>query len=91
MIIQKRKILQKIVDLESDIEKLKKIRIELASNEFVSATLASSGGTKSYTRADIGKITEAIAQLEAEYKKYHKMLSSDTSSSVSKKIYQIWY
>lgn len=89
-IIQKRKILKKVVDLESDIEKLKKARIDLASNEFVSATLASSGGTKSYTRADVGKITEAIRQLEIEYKKYHTMLSEQSSTN-PKKIVQVWF
>lgn len=87
--LQKRKILQKIVDIESDLQTLKKVRISLASSEYVSATLASSGGTKSYTKADISKITEAIKELEIEYKKYHKMLSE--TSGTSKQIYQVWF
>lgn len=58
---QKRKVLRRIVDLEHDISELKRVRMEIASSGYASATLASSGGSKSYTRQSISSVTEAIA------------------------------
>ena len=52
-ISQKRKILVRISELESDIDTLKKTRLEIAANGYASATLASSGGSKSYTRLSL--------------------------------------
>ena len=66
---QKRKTLQRIAVLESDIEKLKQVRVEIAQTGYSSATLSSGGGSKSYTRLDISKITEAINALTSELKK----------------------
>ena len=66
---QKRKTLQRIAVLESDIEKLKQVRVEIAQTGYASATLSSGGGSKSYTRLDISKITEAINALTSELKK----------------------
>lgn len=65
---QKRKTLQRIAVLESDIEKLKQVRVEIAQTGYSSATLSSGGGSKSYTRLDISKITEAINALTSELK-----------------------
>lgn len=62
-VIQKRKILQRIVDLENDIETLKKVRVNLATEPYVSASLASSGGSRGYTKMDVSKITETIKEL----------------------------
>lgn len=66
---QKRKTLQRIAVLESDIEKLKQVRVEIAQTGYSSATLSSGGGSKSYTRLDISKITEAINALTSELKR----------------------
>lgn len=66
---QKKKTLQRIAVLESDIEKLKQVRVEIAQTGYASATLSSGGGSKSYTRLDISKITEAINALTSELKK----------------------
>lgn len=71
----KRKILQRISTLENDIDVLKKVRVELATSGYASATLASSSGSKSYTRLDISKVQEAISQLEQELKKTRNLLS----------------
>lgn len=49
-ITQQKKILTKIVELESDIDILKKARIEALANGYASATISSSGGSKSFTR-----------------------------------------
>lgn len=73
---QKRKILKRIVDIESDIETLKQARVELATNGYASATLASGGGSRSYTRLDISKLTEAISALTSELKKLKGLLKT---------------
>ena len=65
---QKRKLLKRIAEVERDIDSLKKARTEIAANGYASATLASGGGSKSYTRLDISKITEAISALTSELK-----------------------
>ena len=72
--IQKRKILTRISALESDIEELKRCRVEIAKNGYASATMSSGGGSKSYTHLDLSKITEAISSLTSELKKLRAML-----------------
>lgn len=71
---QKRKILTRMSELEHDIEALKKCRLEIATAGYASATLSSTGGTKSYTRLDLTKITEAISALTSELVQLRSML-----------------
>ena len=75
---QKRKILEKIVMLEHDIDTLKQVRIQLATSEYVSASLASGAGSKSYTRMDLDKVASAINQLTAELKSLRALLKDRT-------------
>lgn len=79
-ITQKRKILTRIAEVESDIEELKKARSEIAKNGYASATMSSGGGSKSYTHLDLSKITEAISALTSELKKLRAMLSGSSST-----------
>jgi hypothetical protein len=78
--VQKRKILARITEAEADIEELKRCRAEIAKNGYASATMSSGGGSKSYTRLDLSKITEAIAALTSELKKLRAMLTGAGSS-----------
>lgn len=71
---QKRKILKRIAVIEGDVSELKRARTEIAVNGYASATLASGGGSRSYTRLDISKLTEAISALTSELKKLKSML-----------------
>lgn len=73
--IQKRKILRRISEVERDIEELKRCRVEIAKNGYASASMSSGGGSKSYTRIDVSKITEAISSLTSELKKLRAMLT----------------
>ena len=77
---QKRKVLQRISDIENDIAELKKARQEVASSGYASATVSSGGGSRSYTRSDISKITEAISALISEMKKLRALLAGGSSS-----------
>ena len=76
-IAQKRKILTRIAEVEADIEELKRCRVEIAKTGYASATMSSGGGSKSYTRLDLSKITEAISSLTSELKKLRAMLKSN--------------
>lgn len=78
--IQKRKILTRITEIEADIAELKKARQEVASSGYASATVSSGGGSRSYTRSDISKITEAISALTSEMKKLKALLAGGSSS-----------
>lgn len=68
--------LQRVVEIESDIEELKRCRAEIAKKGYASATMSSGGGAKSYTRLDITKITEAISALTSELKQLRALLSN---------------
>jgi len=72
--VQKRKILTRVSQIEADIEELKRCRVEIAKNGYASATMSSGGGSRSYTRLDLSKITEAISALTSELKKLRAML-----------------
>lgn len=76
---QKRKLLKRIAETEQDIDSLKKARTEIAANGYASATLASGGGSKSYTRLDISKITELISALTGELKQLRDMLAGESA------------
>lgn len=78
-IVQKRKVLQRMSEVESDIAELKRCRSEIAKNGYASATMSSGGGSKSYTHLDVSKITEAISALTSELKKLKAMLNAEIS------------
>ena len=66
--------MQRITQLEQDIDTLKQCRLDIAANGYASATMSSGGGSKSYTRIDLSKITEAITAMTSELKKLKAML-----------------
>ena len=86
---QKRKVLERIVALQSDIETLKQVRVDLAASGYASATMSSGGGSKSYTRLDIGKVTEAIGELVRELKSLRSLLNGN-ATLVPKKILTVY-
>lgn len=63
---QKRKILRRIALVQQDIDALKDARLEVARSGYASATLASSGGSKSYTRINIKELTDLLSELSEE-------------------------
>lgn len=77
--IQMRKLLVKVTTLEKDIDELKRVRMELATSGYSSASLSSTGGSKSFTRLDISKVTELITQLTKELAQYKVMLGTGQS------------
>lgn len=93
-VTQQRKILQRIVEIENDITALKQCRKEIAENGYASASMSSGGGSKSYTRLDLTKISTLIAELTSELKGLRNLLATDGSSDMtipSKKIYTTYW
>lgn len=80
--VQKRKVLQRMSEVEQDIAELKRCRVEIAKNGYASATMSSGGGSRSYTRLDLSKITEAISSLTSELKKLRNMLKDIGSQTL---------
>ena len=76
---QKRQICERIAQTEADLATMRRVRMEVAASGFASATLASGGGSKSYTRHDLGQILRFISALETELKGLRKLLSPATS------------
>jgi hypothetical protein len=73
-VIQKKKIIQRIIQLEADVETLKQARIDAAVSGFASATISTAGGSKSYTRLTPDKITEVIDELLNELAQLRSLL-----------------
>lgn len=77
MTIQRqRKILKKIQQLEKDIETLKQARIEAIANGFASASISSSGGSKSYSRYSPEQLTTVIDELLKELLQWRNLLTT---------------
>lgn len=72
---RKKQILVRIATLQRDIDVLKRVRMEVLSSGYASATLSTSGGSRSYTRLDVAKITETLAELQDELGKTRALLS----------------
>lgn len=72
---QKRKILLRIQELEGEIEKLRKTRVEICERGYASATQSGGSGSKSYTTLDLDKLAQAIAELTSELRQYKALLS----------------
>ena len=89
-ITQTRKVLQRIADVEKDIEELKKCRSEIAKNGYASATMSSGGGSKSYTRLDLSKITEAISALTSELKQLKAMIASGGQQTLWRNVHIVY-
>lgn len=80
-ISQKRKILEKMAKIQAQIDELEDVRFKLASAEFVSASVSSGSGSKSYTRADVGKIQEMLRLLKKEISGYRRLLSGTSAAT----------
>ena len=89
--VQKKKILKRIVDIEADIETLKKVRKDLLSSGYASATMSSGSGSRSYTRQDASKISEAIAELVKELKQLRAILGNSSTELQMTQIYTVYF
>ena len=72
---QKRQIIERIAQTEADLATMRRVRMEVAASGFASASLASGGGSKSYTRLDLARILQLISALENEVKGLRRLLA----------------
>ena len=75
--------------MQSDIEKLEKVRTEILLTGYASASISSQGGSKFYTRLDVEKITKAIAEMSRSLQGCRRMLVGETSG-MPKQIYTVY-
>lgn len=85
-----KKIMTKIFALEQDIEALKQARIEVATTGYSSATLSTSGGSKSYTRIDIDKLSNLISELQRELTQWRNLLVTGDSRHINTTVTVYW-
>ena len=76
-ITQQRKLLTRLTECEKDISELKRVRQEILSSGYASASISSQGGSKSYTRQDVDKITRAIISLQKEIVQINSLLRTN--------------
>lgn len=76
---QKRQIIERIAQTEADLATMRRVRMEVAASGFSSASLASGGGSKSYTRLDLARIIQLISSLEKEVLGLRRLLAPATS------------
>ena len=79
-IVQEKKILRHIVELEGNIETLKQARIEAALNGYASASISTTSGSKSYSRLTPEQITSVINELLKELAQWRNLLTTGNSN-----------
>lgn len=82
--------MRRIQVLQEDIGRLREARMKIAECGFASASLASGGGSKSYTRLDVAKISELISQLTSELAANKALLAGSPASAPSY-VCQTWF
>lgn len=73
---EQRRILKQIAECEGNISALRKARIEAALTGYASASISSSGGSKSYTRISLAEITALLKQLTRELAALKNLLAT---------------
>ena len=76
---QVKKILSRIAAYENQIQQLEEARFKLLEGGYSSVSVSAGGATKSYTRADATKITEAILTLERNIRALRRTLRLHSS------------
>lgn len=62
----KRRLLERISEVTDDLDELRRVRREIVKGGTASASLSAGGGSKSYTRLDLGVVTNLIRAAEVE-------------------------
>ena len=80
----------KVQNLESQIEEIERTIFEISANGYYSATISSSGGSKSYTRLDLPKLESLLNHLKSEKRQYQTFLSNG-NSQLGGKIIHVYF
>ncbi len=87
---QKRKVLVRMAQLESDIDLLREARIKAVANGYASASISSAGGSKSWTRMTPDQITSVIDELLKELEQLRALLTTGLSSPLKTQVTIYW-
>ena len=79
-VYQKKKVLQKIAEIEQNIDVLKEARLEAMANGYASASISSGGGSKSFSRFTPEQYSKLIAELERELRQYMSLIVNGTTT-----------
>lgn len=79
---QKRTILERMAQTQENIDILKQARIEAVANGFASATISTTGGSKSYSRISPEQITKVIDELLKELEQLRNMLATGRAKTI---------
>lgn len=80
--IQKKKIIERMAQVQESLDILKQARIDALTNGYASATISSGGGSKSYTRYSPDQFTQVINELLKELSQLRKLLVTGSSSPI---------
>ena len=86
-----KKIMLKVQNLESQIEEIERTIFEISANGYASATISSSGGSKSYSRLDLPKLESLLNHLKNEKRQYQTFLSNGGNSMLGGKIIHVYF
>lgn len=70
-----RQTLSRIAEVESDLREARRVRREILASGSSSASISSGGGSKSFTRLDLDKVSALIAELTRELQALRAMLA----------------
>ena len=79
---QKRTILERMAQTQENIEILRQARIEAVANGFASATISTTGGSKSYSRVNPEQITKVIDELLKELEQLRNLLLTGHAKTI---------
>lgn len=86
---QKRELLKRIAEAQNELKELQRVRFEIAQSGTASASLASGGGSKSYTRLDLDKLSAQISQLVKNIARLRELLTGQSHLTI-KHIYRVY-
>ena len=87
--IQRKKILQRMVVIEHDLAELQRARMKVALEGVASASLSSTGGSKSFTKIDLPQLQSLIDDLRKEFNELMDIYESGKRDGW-KHIVQVW-
>lgn len=73
--IRTRQTLSRIEEVETDLREARRVRREILASGSSSASISSGGGSKSFTRLDLDKVSALIAELTRELQALRAMLA----------------
>lgn len=82
--IRTRQTLSRIAEVETDLREARRVRREILASGSSSASISSGGGSKSFTRLDLDKVSALIAELTRELQALRAMLAGGGGQGIGR-------